>query len=140
MKISVKCNYALRAMFDLALNNGRQSLSINDIARNQKIPKRYLEHILLSLKRQGLVESLRGKAGGYRLAKQPRDIKVSEIIEAIEGVINIIPEGAVKAQKDVVSELWTSIQNAMTGVLGSITLEELAAKKKHAEKTLVYYI
>ncbi|MFH1347500.1 MAG: Rrf2 family transcriptional regulator [Candidatus Margulisiibacteriota bacterium] len=82
MKFSIRVQYGLQAMLELALKYGGGPIQIADIAKNQKIPIRYLEQLLLVLKRRGVVASTRGKHGGYSLAKHPSDIAVLEIIEA----------------------------------------------------------
>ncbi|MBU0501794.1 MAG: Rrf2 family transcriptional regulator [Candidatus Margulisbacteria bacterium] len=140
MKISVKCDYALRAMLELALEYGVQTSNIHEVARRQGIPKRYLEHLLLTLKRSGLVVSFRGKEGGYKLAKKPKLIKLGDIIRAIEGDLDITPKVKAVLKKGTISDVWLSIQGAVVGVLDSITLEDLVNKKRLSEKTLTYYI
>jgi Rrf2 family protein len=140
MKISAKCDYALRAMLELALRYEKGASNIHEIAQKQNIPKRYLEHLLLSLKKYGLVVSYRGKEGGYKLAKRSKSIKVFDIIRAIEGLFDICPKGRAIQRKDAVSDVWVSIQSAVENVLDSITLEDLAAKKQRVEKTLTYNI
>src|SRR5574337_1979117 len=87
MKVSTKGDYATRAMQDLALHYEKGPVQIEEIARRQHLPARYLEQILLSLKRAGFVESKRGMSGGYYLAKHPREITVGAIIRAMEGPI-----------------------------------------------------
>ncbi|MFA4906243.1 MAG: Rrf2 family transcriptional regulator [Candidatus Margulisiibacteriota bacterium] len=134
MKISVKSEYGLRAMLELALIHGKGTSNIYEIARKQSIPKRYLEHLLLALKNYGLVDSFRGKAGGYRLAKVPGKIRVGDIVRAIEGGIDILPRG------EVVFGVWASVQKAVEKVLDSITLEDLVAEKQKDEKNLIYII
>lgn len=139
MKISAKCDYAMRAMLELAIGYGKGSSTIHKIAKAQGIPKRYLEHLLLELKKYGLVNSYRGKEGGYSLAKQPANIKVGDIVRAIEGSVDILPK--IKTRRaDIIANVWGSIQAAVEKVLDSITLEDLKIKKQRLEKTLTYYI
>lgn len=140
MKISVKSDYGLRAMLGLALVHGKGTSNIYEIAKKQNIPKRYLEHLLLALKNYGLVDSFRGKAGGYRLSREPRNIRVGDIVRAIEGGIDILPKSQKGARKDVAAGVWVSIQAAMEKVLDSLTLEDLAIEKQKGEKTLNYII
>ena len=119
---------------------GKGTSNIYEIAKKQNIPKRYLEHLLLALKKYGLVDSLRGKSGGYKLVKRPKNIKLGDIIRAVEGSVDILPKSQVETKKDIVTDVWGSIQVAIENVLDSITLENLVAKKRRAEKTLTYYI
>ncbi|HEU0222456.1 MAG TPA: Rrf2 family transcriptional regulator [Paracoccaceae bacterium] len=85
--ISQKAQYALRALIALARSGGQEALQIGDIADAQRIPKKFLEQILLDLKHHGLVMSRRGKAGGYMLLKRPDDITFGEVLRIIDGPI-----------------------------------------------------
>src|ERR1044071_7172267 len=85
MKLSVRGEYAMRAMLVLALNYDASVVRIQTISEQQKIPKRFLEQILNDLKSAGLVESRRGVAGGYRLARRPEEIPLSAVVRHIEG-------------------------------------------------------
>jgi Rrf2 family protein len=85
MNISVKGEYALHAMFDLALQKPGEPIKIADIARRQKIPQKFLELILAGLKQGGFVESRRGAEGGYLLARPPDAITVGEVVQFMEG-------------------------------------------------------
>jgi len=87
MKLSVRGEYAMRAMLVLALNYNESVVRIQTISEQQKIPKRFLEQILNDLKSAGLVESRRGVAGGYRLARQPEEIPLSAVVRHIEGAL-----------------------------------------------------
>src|SRR6266568_7062368 len=87
MKLSLKGEYALRALLVLGLNYERPIISINAISQQQNIPKRFLEQILNDLKSGGLVQSKRGVAGGYRLARSPREISLASVIRHIEGAL-----------------------------------------------------
>src|SRR3977135_2172727 len=85
MNISVKAEYALEAIFDLAAQTQSEPVKIADIARRQQIPQKFLELILASLKQGGFVESRRGAEGGYRLARAPNQISVGEVYRFFEG-------------------------------------------------------
>src|SRR5882762_9306133 len=85
MNISVKGEYALQAIFDLASNANTEPVKIAEIARRQKIPQKFLELILANLKQGGFVESRRGAEGGYLLAKRAESIRVGDVIRFIEG-------------------------------------------------------
>ncbi|HOQ88897.1 MAG TPA: Rrf2 family transcriptional regulator [Candidatus Hydrogenedentes bacterium] len=88
MNISARCEYACRAMLELALHEWDEKLlSVAQIAENQGVPEKYLVHIMLQLKRASLVESSRGASGGYRLQRSPDNITLLDIIEAIDGPI-----------------------------------------------------
>jgi Rrf2 family protein len=88
MKLSVRGEYALRALLVLGLHHGRGVVvGISEIARQQNIPQRFLEQILTDLKSAGLVQSRRGISGGYQLARDPADISLAEVVRHIEGAL-----------------------------------------------------
>lgn len=87
MKLSLRGEYALRALLVLGLNYGKPQVRIQTVSDEQNIPKRFLEQILNDLKSAGLVQSKRGVAGGYRLARPPEEISIAEIIRHIEGAL-----------------------------------------------------
>ena len=89
MKFSIKVQYGLQAMLVLSLNYGGGQVRIKSIASEQKIPIRFLEQLLLVLKRAGLVNSLRGKHGGYLLGRKPSEISLLDVIEALEGPLEL---------------------------------------------------
>jgi Rrf2 family protein len=93
MKLSKKTEYACLALIDLSEHYEGNLIKIQDIATNRKIPKKYLEQILLLLKNSGYVESIRGATGGYKLIKKPSDITLAEIIRLIDGPL--APVGSV---------------------------------------------
>src|SRR5438046_9776008 len=85
MRISAKGEYAIKAVLDLALRSGDGLVPIQDIAVRQAIPQRYLEHVLLALKRAGLLGSKRGASGGYHLTRPAEEISVGDVLRAVEG-------------------------------------------------------
>lgn len=89
--ISQKAKYALRALVSLARTGREQSMMIGEISRQQSIPKKFLEQILLELKRAGYVDSRRGRAGGYVLVKAPEEIMFGEVLRLIDGPIAPLP-------------------------------------------------
>lgn len=132
--ISNKCNYALRALLELAKREGAGPATIVDIAGAQQIPARFLEAILRQLKQAGLTESVRGKRGGYILARPAREIPVGEVIRLIEGPLfdTAAAGGAERGKKapDVFSDLWEQAAQALDEVYNSVTLAELAEKDR----------
>ena len=87
MQLSMRTDYALRALTTLADNYGRQPVSIPELARRNDVPKRFLEHIMLDLKERGWVSSNIGKSGGYVLARRPEDITLGEVIRHLDGYL-----------------------------------------------------
>lgn len=94
MKLSTKGRYAMVALADLALAKADDLVSLSEISKRQDISLPYLEQLFVKLRRAGLVEAVRGPGGGYRLAKPPAEIRVSEIMEAVEETVNAMHTGA----------------------------------------------
>ncbi len=135
MTVSAKGEYAIKAMLDLALTDDGGTLQpIQDIARRRGIPQRYLEQVLLGLKRAGFLHSRRGSAGGYRLAKAPDQITVGALLRAVEGRPGVGGAGrrAHGSPPDAagdLSYLWRAVSEAVDAVVDGTTLEDL---KRHA--------
>lgn len=146
MKISYKCDYALKALFALALNYSEGEngvMSIQEIAELGDMPKKFLEQILLSLKNGGFVKSKRGMEGGFSLARHPRDITVGEVVRFIEGPIEPISciEGDnYKGCKDTVGcifrDVWKEVRNAISVVIDTLTFEELVVRYREGRLKL----
>ncbi|MDP2700451.1 MAG: Rrf2 family transcriptional regulator [Candidatus Rokubacteria bacterium] len=148
MRISAKGEYAIRAMLDLALcDDGERLQPIQDIARRQGIPQRYLEQVLLGLKRAGFLHSRRGSAGGYRLAKPPAQITAGALLRAVEGQQGVGSAGrAVRgsvgdAGGDLI-HLWRAVMEAVDSVVDGTTLEDLRrqALERRASTKPMYHI
>ncbi len=131
MKLSMKSRYGLRALIDLAINSKTEQVALNSIAERNKISPQYLEQVFASLRKAGIVKSIKGSQGGYFLSRPPQEITVSSIIEALEGDYRIddeeIPKegnyiGSVNAiQKLVIDKVNASV----TEILTSVTLYDL---------------
>ncbi|MEM7720469.1 MAG: Rrf2 family transcriptional regulator [Pseudomonadota bacterium] len=94
MKLSTKGRYAMVALADLALTSEDNLLSLGEISKRQDISLSYLEQLFVKLRRAGLVESVRGPGGGYRLAKSPSDIRVADILQAVDETVSALHTGA----------------------------------------------
>lgn len=94
MKLSTKGRYAMVALTDLAQQTGGATTSLGDVSKRQSISLPYLEQLFVKLRRAGLVESVRGPGGGYRLAKSASDIRVSDILEAVDETVSAMHTGA----------------------------------------------
>jgi len=148
MKLSTRGRYAPRAMLDLALNYGKGPVSLKNIARRQEISEGYLEHIMTVLLSAGLVQSTRGLRGGFSLAKLPKEIKLSQIIQAVEGSISPVecvddPKICNRVDGCVTYEIWKKLKKAMLEVFDSVTLEDMVKmqkKKLSKQKDRMYYI
>jgi Rrf2 family cysteine metabolism transcriptional repressor len=133
MNISVKGEYALQAIFDLAANAGAEPVNIAEIARRQKIPQKFLELILASLKQGGFVESRRGAEGGYMLAKRAESITIGEVVHFVEGRQE--ERARLRKQADSpFSDLWERVDLAIDSVLDSTTFAQLVREwtEKHS--------
>lgn len=132
--ISNKCSYALRAMLELAKREGSGPATILDIAQSQDIPARFLEAILRQLKQSGLTESVRGKRGGYVLARPAKQISVGDVIRLIEGPL-IQPDSGIRstdspATVDVFGPIWNEAAQAVNQVYDTISFAELAEAER----------
>lgn len=94
MKLSTKGRYAMVALTDLALRPGEELVTLGDIARRQDISLPYLEQLFVKLRRGGLVESVRGPGGGYRLARAPSEIRVVDVLSAVDETVDAMHKGA----------------------------------------------
>ena len=124
MNISVKGDYALRAIFDLAMQPLGNPIKIADVARRQKIPQKFLELILANLKQGGFVESRRGAEGGYLLARPPERITVGEVFRYVE-VAKPKKPAAKPPAWDPFSDTWNRVENAVSAVLDHTTFADL---------------
>ena len=129
MRISAKGEYAIKAMLDLAMHRGRALVPIQEIAARQAIPQRYLEQVLLALKRAGLLTSKRGSTGGYHLTKAPDEITIGAVLLAVEGGgAPFERRGQGRAEMSDLDELWVEIAEAVAGVVDRWTLGDLVAR------------
>src|SRR5208337_5063144 len=124
MNISVKGEYALLALFDLALQRQDQPTKIGDIAKRQSIPQKFLELILSGLKQGGFVESRRGAEGGYLLARAPEAITVGQVIGFVESTKSKKTAQKQKAS-DPLFDMWDRVDRAVSDVIDKMTFAEL---------------
>jgi Rrf2 family protein len=132
MNISVKSEYALKAIFDLAIRPPAEPVKIADIAKRQKIPQKFLELILASLKQGGFVESRRGADGGYRLAKPATDITVGELLNYVENT-----KKNARPAADAFSDLWNRVDTAISDILDHTTFAELERQWRETQSRYV---
>ena len=139
LKVSQKTEYAMRAMTELAVRNeieGDQLVPARALAEAQHIPLRFLEQQLGALHKAGLVESFRGSGGGCRLAKSPEDIRVADIVDAIEGPLypmTCLDEADHTCFADAacgLQEVWGEVHLAIRGVFERMTLADLAERHR----------
>ncbi|MSR65274.1 MAG: Rrf2 family transcriptional regulator [Verrucomicrobiae bacterium] len=139
MKVSVKCDYACRAIEEMAKQHrSGRPVQINAIARRQGIPANYLVQILNELKTKGLIRSRRGMAGGYILAKAPSEISFGEIVRAIEGdVLHLDHLHDSKCPREI-RDVWKKIKLAAEKVADETTFDKIVAASVGADE--MYYI
>lgn len=142
MRISAKCDYACRALLELSLHwPETEPLQIPEISKKQGIPLKYLVQILIQLKRMGLVESVRGQQGGYRLSRSPKQISLGEVVREIGGPLLPVSTGSQKAKKgDLFSEVWQETEGAISQVVDGINFHDISEKAKGTDKVLNYQI
>ena len=132
MNISVKGEYALQAIFDLSMQPVGEPVKIADIASRQKIPQKFLELILASLKQGGFVESRRGAEGGYKLARPADQITIGEVLKFVED-----GKRAKRTAPDPFTDIWKRVDLAVSGVLDRTTFAELARRWKEMQTRYV---
>ncbi|HJU05325.1 MAG TPA: Rrf2 family transcriptional regulator [Nitrospiraceae bacterium] len=150
MKVSLKATYGILAALDLALNNGTLPVQSKAIAKRQAIPIRFLEQVLLAMKKAGIVDSLRGVQGGYILRKPAADISLAEIVEALDGSLMPKPVHATGTRhtqgrsrpEQLLGAIWERVRQAELDVLNAVTLRELAERHQQFEqqRALMYHI
>ena len=146
MKITYKGDYALKAVLDLALHYSKESVTIHEIAQRIDAPVKFLEQVLLDLKKGGFVESRRGNVGGYLLAKPPENITVGDVVRFIDGPIEPISctrEGYAACNditKCVFKQMWQQVADVTSDIIDKVTFEDLAAKVSSAQQTFSYSI
>jgi Rrf2 family transcriptional regulator, cysteine metabolism repressor len=137
MKLSTRSRYGVRAMFTLAERYGQGSVTVKYIADEQDIPLRYLEQLLVKLRRDGLIRSIRGAHGGYLLVKEPKSTRIGEIITCLEDIdqdgkkLNSKKAPAADSSKSskvsmsVTKLLWKRVREVLMKELDNITLQDL---------------
>jgi Rrf2 family protein len=131
MMVSTKGRYALTVMVDLARKGEDGYVSLSDIAESEKLSMKYLESIIAILNKGGMLKSLRGKNGGYKLARDPKDYTINEILLLTEGTlapVNCIMQDGVQCEKAATCStlpLWAGLDKVIDGYLSGITLEDI---------------
>ena len=137
MNISSRCDYALRAMIELARRApSGKPCTATSIAEQRDIPEKYLVHILLQLKRAALVQSIRGAQGGYVLARPPESVSLLDIVVAVDGpLLQPLPGGDARAED--VGTAWKKVADGLSEVLKEITIQSILDESSTPE---MYFI
>ena len=136
MNISVKGEYALHAIFDLASRETGEPVKIADIANRQKIPQKFLELILAGLKQGGFVESRRGADGGYLLSRPADAITVGEVLRYVEGNRNVRPSSR-KLEPDAFADVWRKVDDAVSRVVDRTSFAEVVRSWRESQTRYV---
>ncbi len=138
MKISTKIRYGARAMLELACHYGEGPIELREIARRENISLKYLEQVIVPLRTAGLVKSARGSKGGYSLAKHPSEIHLKDLVEILDGPLNLMeclsdPKACQKIPYCVTRDIWKEVSEAINGIFYSVTLQDMVNRKREKE-------
>lgn len=140
MKLSTKGRYGLRAMIDLAQYSETEPVSIISIAQRQNISESYLEQLFARLRKAGLISSVRGAQGGYRLARSADTVSVGDILRALEGNLAAVEcladteEGCQGADLCVAKYVWKRVNESITQTVDEIMLNQLVNESRKAQR------
>ncbi|MDD4909270.1 MAG: Rrf2 family transcriptional regulator [Candidatus Omnitrophica bacterium] len=149
MQISYKGDYALKALLQLALRYGEGVVTIHELAKGADMPLKFLEQVLLELKKGGFVDSKRGIHGGYFLTRKPVEIRLGEVVRFIDGPIEPIScatdphyKGCKDTYSCVFKDIWKDVGAAISGIVDNVTFQDLAEKLKQrlTRQTITYNI
>jgi Rrf2 family transcriptional regulator, cysteine metabolism repressor len=146
MKLSTRARYGIRALLDLAGYGESGPVSLKDIADRQEISMSYLEHLINPLVAGGIIRTVRGSKGGIVLSKPATQIKLSDVVELLEGSTAPVdcvdcPGNCRRSEDCVTRDVWVELKEAIDGVLSSITLQELVERQKTRQKPVdMFYI
>ncbi len=139
MRLTTKGRFAVTAMIDLALREGKGPVTLSGISQRQEISLSYLEQLFGKLRRHEIVESVRGPGGGYHLARRAEDVTVADIIIAVDepldatqcgGRENCKSNGAEKSGRCMTHDLWSTLNERMVDYLDSVSLKDLVDQQK----------
>lgn len=144
MRISMRADYGARAMLDLAQRYGGGLAQTADIAARQQIPESYLEQLLTTVRKAGLIRSVRGPAGGHELAKAPSEISLGDVLDALEGVsspTSCMDDGACcVSDACVLQDVWSDLMDGYQRMVHGITIAELLERGAERESRSMYHI
>ncbi len=139
MNISARTNYACRAVLELSMHWPAETpLPINEIAKRQNIPLKFLTQILIQLKSYGFVQSIRGKSGGYLLAKDPSEVTLYDIVAHFDA--DILTAKNENKEKDVICHVWSRLEEQLNEGLKQYTFDSLAQKQKLNNDVVMFQI
>jgi Rrf2 family protein len=138
MKISTKIRYGARAMLELASHYGEGPIELKEVAKKEDISLKYLEQVMTPLRTAGLVKSVRGSKGGYSLAKPPSEICLNDLVEILEGPVDLVeclgdPKACQRSSFCVTRDIWKEVSDALSGIFDSVTLEDMVRRRREKE-------
>lgn len=136
LTLSAKAVYGLCAVTELGIQYNTGPVQIRDIAERHEIPQHYLEQLLVTLKKAGLVASFRGAQGGYALARPPSQTNVLDVLSVLDGRIAIVPE---KKRNNALAFFWKELEDQLRTSL-DISLEQLILRKQRHDNSFAYTI
>ena len=130
MKISTKGRYGLRILLDLALHDSENPRLIRDIAESQQISEKYISRLIIDLRRAGMVRSIRGAKGGFRLARKPEELTILNVVEVMEGPLSIVdcvraPEHCPRHNQCATRTIWDQLNSEIRDSMNRITLADI---------------
>ena len=133
MKLSTKTRYGLRFIAETSKFYGIRTVTLGEIAKNQNLSEKYLSQIVIPLRNAGLINSVRGNAGGYSLTRPPAEITVRSVFEALEGGTDLVdctltPEACPRKEDCSTEWVWSGLSEAITVYLDSLTLEDIRTR------------
>ncbi len=145
MKLTMKSDYGLRAILDLAQRYGQGPIQCSDIARRQAIPEYYLDQLLIAMRKASLIRSVRGPQGGHLLARPPAQIMMGEVIQALDGSLapmECVPDPSSCSQSSGcgMREVWLKVDEFTQQLVMNISIEELARRHHVAPVEATYEI
>ena len=135
--VSLRAEYAVKAVLRLALTHGGEPVQAREIAAYGGIPAKFVEQIMHDLRAAHLVTSVRGRSGGYVLARNPEDITFADIVDAAEGSRSAPSAGRQRGADALVAPVWRSVDIAVRDILESVTFADVTA---NAVRSPMYYI
>jgi Rrf2 family transcriptional regulator, iron-sulfur cluster assembly transcription factor len=143
MKLSSKGRYAVMAMADIAVHSGGSPVSLASVAARQEISQEYLEQLFLKLRKHNLVDSTRGPGGGYRLARDAEDIRIADIVLAVDESLQVTRctgdavEGCVSGRQCLTHDLWSALGRQIYAFLAAVTLGDVINRRNLALQATV---
>jgi Rrf2 family protein len=138
MKLSTRSRYGTRIIMELARRNEEKPIQVSEIARVQQIPVKYLEQLIRTLKKAGLITSVRGSKGGHQLDRPPESITIGQLVRLFEGQTDLVacvsaPEQCLKAEECRVRAIWMEATEAMFEKLDAVTIADLICEPSNID-------